>query len=64
VRSALYAAEARPKVAGLVGALGGRDMSVGDFEYVVDRGREMAEKGSEEVFELVGVRGEVSGIRG
>ncbi len=64
VRSALYGAEARPRVAGLVGALGGRDMTVGDFEYVIDRGREIAEKGSEEVFELVGVRGEVSGIRG
>jgi len=64
IRSALYDEEARPRVAGLVGALGGRDMSVRDFEFVIDRGREIAEKGSDEIFELVGVRGEVSGIRG
>ena len=64
VRSALYDEEVRPRVTGLVGALGGRDMSVRDFEYVIDRGREIAEKGSDEIFELVGVRGEVSGIRG
>ena len=64
VRSALYDQAKRPKVVGFVGALGGRDMSVKDFEYVVDRGREIAEKGSEELFEPVEVRGEVSGIRG
>lgn len=64
IRSALYDMERRPKVIGFVGGLGGRDVSVGAFEYVIDRGREVAEKGSEEIFETVGVRGEVAGIRG
>jgi len=64
VRSALYNQEKRPKVVSFVGALGGRDMPAKDFEYVIDRGREIAEKGSEEKFETVGVRGKVSGIRG
>ena len=64
IRSALYDMERRPKVIGFVGGLGGRDVSVGAFEYVIDRGREVAEKGSEEIFETVGVRGEVVGIRG
>jgi hypothetical protein len=37
---------------------------VKDFEYVIDRGREIAAKGSEELFETVGIRGKVTGIRG
>jgi pyruvate ferredoxin oxidoreductase alpha subunit len=63
IRSALYDMTERPKVVGFVGGLGGRDMSVKDFEYVLDRGREVAEKGSKEMFETVGVRGEVIGIK-
>jgi len=64
VRSALYNERERPTVVSFVGALGGREMSPQDFEYVIDRGREIAEKGSEELFETVGIRGEVTGIRG
>jgi pyruvate ferredoxin oxidoreductase alpha subunit len=64
VRSALYNEKKRPAVVSFVGGLGGRDMSVKDFEYVIDRGREVAEKGSPELFETVGIRGEVTGIRG
>jgi pyruvate ferredoxin oxidoreductase alpha subunit len=64
VRSALYNEKKRPVVVSFVGGLGGRDMSVKDFEYVIDRGREVAEKGSKELFEMVGIRGEVTGIRG
>jgi pyruvate ferredoxin oxidoreductase alpha subunit len=63
IRSALYDMTERPKVVGFVGGLGGRDMSVKDFEYVLDRGREVAEKRSKEIFETVGVRGEVIGIK-
>jgi pyruvate ferredoxin oxidoreductase alpha subunit len=58
-KSALYSEQSRPKVAGLVGGLGGRDMSVEDFGYVLDRGREIIEKGSDRMFEVVGVRGEM-----
>jgi len=64
IRSALYSERERPKVVSLVGGLGGRDMSAKDFEYVIDRGREVAEKGSEELYETVGIRDKVSGIRG
>jgi len=64
VRSALYNEKKRPVVVSFVGGLGGRDMSVKDFEYVIDRGRGVAEKGSKELFETVGIRGEVTGIRG
>jgi pyruvate ferredoxin oxidoreductase alpha subunit len=64
IRSALYDEEKRPKIVSFIGGLGGRDMSAKDFEYVIDRGREIAEKGSEELFETVGIRGEVTGIRG
>ncbi|MDH4068412.1 MAG: pyruvate ferredoxin oxidoreductase [Dehalococcoidia bacterium] len=64
IRSALYNEKKRPKVVSFVGGLGGRDMPVEDFEYIVDRGREIAEKGSKELSETVGIRGEVTGIRG
>jgi pyruvate ferredoxin oxidoreductase alpha subunit len=64
IRSALYNEEERPRIVSFVGGLGGRDMSVKDFEYIIDRGREIAEKGSKELFETVGIRGEITGIRG
>jgi pyruvate ferredoxin oxidoreductase alpha subunit len=64
IRSALYDEKERPKVVSFIGGLGGRDMSAKDFEYVIDRGREIAAKGSEELFETVGIRGKVAGIRG
>jgi pyruvate ferredoxin oxidoreductase alpha subunit len=64
IRSALYNEKERPRVVSFIGGLGGRDMPAKDFEYVIDRGREIAEKGSEELFETVGIRGEVTGIRG
>ncbi len=64
VRSALYDEEEAPRVVSFIGGLGGRDMFTEDFEYVIDRGREIAEKGSKELYETVGIRGEVTGIRG
>jgi pyruvate ferredoxin oxidoreductase alpha subunit len=57
VRSALYDEEPKPKVVGIIGGLGGRDMSEEDFDYVINRGREIAEKGSEKILETVGIRG-------
>jgi len=57
VKSALYDEERKPKIVGIIGGLGGRDMSVKDFEYVIDRGREIAEKGSDKMLETVGIRG-------
>jgi pyruvate ferredoxin oxidoreductase alpha subunit len=64
IRSALYNEKEKPTVVSFIGGLGGRDMSVKDFEYVIDRGRKIAEKGAEELFETVGIRGEVTGTRG
>lgn len=58
IRSALYHEAKRPKVVGFVGGLGGRDISVGGFKEIVDRGIELAEKGSEREFEIFGVRGD------
>ena len=56
VKSALYNEDARPKVVGFVGGLGGRDISVSGFEEIIDRGIEIARTGSEQEFEMYGVR--------
>ena len=56
VRSALYEETKRPKVISFIGGLGGRDLAPKDFEYMVNRGIEIAEKGSEEEYEMIGVR--------
>ncbi len=56
VRSALYDEEKRPKVVSLIGGLGGRDVTPADFEYMVSRGIEIAEKGSDAEYEMIGVR--------
>jgi pyruvate ferredoxin oxidoreductase alpha subunit len=57
VRSALYQEERRPKVISFIGGLGGRDVSEKEFEHIIDRGIEIAEKGSPEIYETVGIRG-------
>jgi pyruvate ferredoxin oxidoreductase alpha subunit len=64
IRSALYGEKEEPEVVSFIGGLGGRDVSAKDFEYVIDQGCEIAQKGSAELFETVGIRGEVTGIRG
>jgi len=64
VRSALYNEVPKPKVVNIIGGLGGRDISENDFEYVIDRSREIAKQGSEKMLETVGVRGKMIGIRG
>ncbi|MDP6501040.1 MAG: transketolase C-terminal domain-containing protein [Dehalococcoidales bacterium] len=56
VRSALYNEDSRPKVANIVGGLGGRDVTVAAFEEIINRGIEMAQQGSEQKFEIFGVR--------
>jgi len=56
IRSALYDEESRPKVVGIIGGLGGRDMSEDNFDYVINRGKEIAEKGSDRMLETVGIR--------
>ncbi len=56
IRSALYSEEKKPKVIGFVGGLGGRDITVDGFEEMVNKGIEISQKGSEEEFEIFGVR--------
>ena len=56
IKSALYALENRPRVVGFVGGLGGRDISPGDFEAIIQRGQEIARSGSSREFEIYGVR--------
>jgi pyruvate ferredoxin oxidoreductase alpha subunit len=56
VRSALYGEDKKPKVIGFVGGLGGRDITPGGFEEIVNRGMEISQKGSDREFEIFGVR--------
>ena len=56
IRSALYQVDKRPKIVGFVGGLGGRDISVSGFEEIVNRGIEISRTGSEQEFEIFGVR--------
>ena len=56
IRSALYDEDRKPKVIGFVGGLGGRDISIAGFEEIVNRGIEIAQTGSEQEFEMYGVR--------
>jgi pyruvate ferredoxin oxidoreductase alpha subunit len=56
VKAALYHEAKKPEVIGFVGGLGGRDISMAGFEDMIERGIEIAEKGSEREFEIFGVR--------
>ncbi len=56
VRAAMYNEDKRPKIFGFVGGLGGRHITVDGFKYIVNRGVELSQKGSESEFEMFGVR--------
>jgi pyruvate ferredoxin oxidoreductase alpha subunit len=56
VKAALYNQTKRPKVVGFVGGLGGRDITVSDFQDIIRRAREIADKGSQNEYEIYGVR--------
>lgn len=56
VRSALFGRREELKIVGIVGALCGRNLSVKQFEDVIDRGRRIAQSELVEVFETVGIR--------
>jgi len=55
-KAALYSQKKRPNIAGFIGGLGGRDLSVPEFVQMVERGRVIAAEGGEEI-EMIGVRG-------
>jgi len=56
IRSTLYGMEKRPKVVSFIGGLGGRDISPANFEQMINRGIEISQQGSENEFEMFGVR--------
>jgi pyruvate ferredoxin oxidoreductase alpha subunit len=56
VKAALYGEAKKPKVVSFVAGIGGRDISVDDFEAIVNKGITIAEKGSPNEFEIFGVR--------
>jgi pyruvate ferredoxin oxidoreductase alpha subunit len=56
VRSALYGQAKKPKVVSFVAGLGGRDITPAGFETIIDKGIEIAQKGSPNEFEIFGVR--------
>ncbi len=55
VKSALYGLKDRPQIVSFVGGLGGRDISVTDFENVVRKGQKLAGQSAEQ-FEMIGLR--------
>ena len=57
IRSALYDEENKPKVVSFIGGLGGRDITVANFEEIVNKGIEISQTGSNKEFEIFGVRG-------
>ncbi|MFC1865493.1 transketolase C-terminal domain-containing protein [Chloroflexota bacterium] len=56
IRSALYNESEKPIIVNFVGGLGGRDITVADFEEIINRGIEIAENGSNNEYEIYGVR--------
>ncbi len=56
IKSALYNEGKKLKVIGIVSGLGGRDITVAGFEEIVNRGIEISQRGSEQEFEIMGVR--------
>jgi len=56
VKAALYGEARKPKVVSFVAGIGGRDISVDDFEAIVNKGITISEKGSPNEFEIFGVR--------
>ena len=56
IKAALYNDDKKPKVVSFIGGLGGRDIPVSGFEYMVDKGLEISRTGSEREFEIFGVR--------
>jgi len=57
LRAALYGEAQRPQVVSFVGGLGGRDITRTNFETIIRRGMEIAQTGSDQEFEIFGVRG-------
>jgi pyruvate ferredoxin oxidoreductase alpha subunit len=57
VKSALFDTRGDLNIVGFVGALAGRNLSVDQFESMIDRGKAIADNGSEEAYQTIGIRG-------
>jgi pyruvate ferredoxin oxidoreductase alpha subunit len=56
VKAAFYEQEKRPKIVSFIAGLGGRDITVSGFKEIIQRGIEIARTGSENEYEIYGVR--------
>ena len=56
IKAALYNEAKKPRIVSFVGGLGGRDITVDDFQEIVNKGIDIAQNGSENEFEMFGVR--------
>jgi len=56
IRSAFYMMKNRPAIVSYVSGLGGRDISPEEFEEMITRGEDIARNGSENEYEMLGVR--------
>jgi pyruvate ferredoxin oxidoreductase alpha subunit len=56
VKAALYNQEERAQIVSFVGGLGGRDISVADFENMVRKGQKLIGQGAGEYYEMIGLR--------
>jgi pyruvate ferredoxin oxidoreductase alpha subunit len=56
VKAAFYNQDKKPKIVSFVGGLGGRDVTVPDFKNLINRGIEIAKTGSDNEYEIYGVR--------
>jgi len=56
IRSALYQMKDRPQIVSFIGGLGGRDIAPEEFEEMIIKGIDIAKNGSENEYEMLGVR--------
>ncbi len=59
VKSALYDQRKKPNIVGFIGGLGGRDISVDEFKYMIreaQKKEKAIEKGEEIEAEMIGIR--------
>jgi pyruvate ferredoxin oxidoreductase alpha subunit len=56
IEAALYPLDKRPKIVSYVGGLGGRDVPVEQFEYIIKTGMERKGSSKSDIIETIGVR--------
>jgi pyruvate ferredoxin oxidoreductase alpha subunit len=56
LRSLFYKVPGAPKIFNFIAGLGGRDVTVGRFEEMVDKASAFAKKRPKELYEVIGVR--------